>query len=340
MTTGIKLAALAGLALGAGIASGQETITFTNVNSNGPVGNAVNELRSFSFTNSFTLSGAITVTGNLRRDHTGTFSSEARIRVTSPGAVSNDLQPFTANLFTSSNTIVAANRTQTFATFNGLASQPGTWGLRFFESFDDGGTSANDAVWDTVSLAFGAPLPPVDGDRASTAIDLGNLDGRPMTMVTGTLPATTNQFWFKFTHSGMGFAQANSFFDIFTSLVPSGGFDTEIGVYDSLGNLIGTDDDDAVGLHSLLTFGTGSGQMLGDAGDPGAGIGNGRDGNGIGAAGTYFICVSGFNAIFNATNFNVVSGAATGNYKLNIIPAPGSLALLGVAGLIAGRRRR
>lgn len=114
-------------------------------------------------------------------------------------------------------------------------------------------------------------------------------------------------------------------------------FDTEIGLYSSTGALISNNDDAGAGLQSQIT------PTL--------------------ALGTYYIAVGGFNTIFNSAGWDVVGGAASGLfdlnvngfasiedqalasgtvkwYSFNVVPTPGSFALLGLAGLAAGRRRR
>ncbi len=113
-------------------------------------------------------------------------------------------------------------------------------------------------------------------------------------------------------------------------------FDTEVGLYDANGNKIAENDDAASTLQSQIT------PTL--------------------ALGTYYLAVGGFNTSFNA-GFNVVAGSASGLfdlnvngfasiedqalasgtvkwYSFNVVPTPGSFALLGLAGLAAGRRRR
>lgn len=111
-------------------------------------------------------------------------------------------------------------------------------------------------------------------------------------------------------------------------------FDTELGLYNEFGALIATNDDAGGGLQS---------QILSN-------LGNGK----------YYIAVGGFNSNF-AGAFGATGGAATGDYVLNIngdavagdalgaqqihwycftVPTPGSLALLGMGGLLAARRRR
>jgi uncharacterized protein (TIGR03382 family) len=89
--------------------------------------------------------------------------------------------------------------------------------------------------------------------------------------------------------------------------------DTVIGIFDSGGVLLDFDDNEGPGDFSFIEI-----QLT---------------------PGTYYIGITG------APDFAFTgSHTVTGGYKLivgfNIIPAPGALALLGVAGLVGRRRRR
>ena len=103
--------------------------------------------------------------------------------------------------------------------------------------------------------------------------------------------------------------------------------------------LFADDDDGAIGagFYSMLSFG--DADPLGDAADP---SNTAPGANGSLAAGTYTIVVGGFNTVFGATIGSITAGAASGAYSLDVtyVPAPGAVALMGLAGLVAGRRRR
>ena len=94
--------------------------------------------------------------------------------------------------------------------------------------------------------------------------------------------------------------------------------DTELGLYDSAGNLIDDDDDGGAGLYSSITATL--------------------------DIGTYYIAVGEFNTVFgdffSATGNGQFGDTEGGDYWINIIPEPGTALLLGlgVVGLI--RRRR
>lgn len=199
-------------------------------------------------------------------------------------------------------------------------------------------SGVNIVDWNDIRVTLKTAATPVAGDTQATAIDLGTLGYGGMIMATGQSDAgTVNGKWFKLNlAAAVGAGDLHTYLDLHTN---GSSFDTEFGIFDSLGNHIANDDDDGQSLRSLLTFGTGSGLMLGDLSDAGAGIANGRDGAML-AAGDYYIFLGGFDTAFAATNFGVTPGSSAGSYKLTIIPAPASAALMGLGGLFVARRRR
>lgn len=122
--------------------------------------------------------------------------------------------------------------------------------------------------------------------------------------------------------------------DVFDIDVFGSDFDTEIGLFDSLGNLLGNNDDSG-GLQSALL-----GNQL--------------------AEGTYYLAVGGFNTLFS-DGFAVGGGANAGNIagqvngtafqgainpdevfwvSFEVVPTPGAASLLALAGFAGLRRRR
>ena len=98
--------------------------------------------------------------------------------------------------------------------------------------------------------------------------------------------------------------------------------DTELGLYDSNGVLVDTDDDGGTSLLSLLTFAPGE----------------------LTAGETYYLAAGAFNTTyggaFNATSTSTNTGTLVINGVSLAVPEPTSLALLGLGGLAALRRRR
>lgn len=135
--------------------------------------------------------------------------------------------------------------------------------------------------------------------------------------LTGSLGAG-GVTWYSFTTTG----GPVSFDTEGSNLGPSN--DTELFLYSSSGALLGTDDDDGTGLLSILNSGDELPASL--------------------PAGTYYLAIGGFNTTASAAPFGVTSTSSnTGNYVINglsvVVPEPTSLALIGLTGLVARRRR-
>ncbi|GAB4386259.1 MAG: hypothetical protein Kow0022_14700 [Phycisphaerales bacterium] len=190
----------------------------------------------------------------------------------------------------------------------------------------------------TIALAVVAGLGAAAAAQPATYVDLGQITGD--TVINGffdagevawvrfEIPAISAPFYLDFATEG-------------STNPDSSTADTELGLYDSVGNFVATDDDDGVGLFSVLTFGAGSGLTLGDTFNLGGnGIAEGEDGNLAG--GVYWLAIGEFNTTYNASGWSVTGGNEAVNYVLSIyasVPAPASLALLGLGGLVARRRR-
>lgn len=289
-----KISALVAAAAFASMACAQESVTFTNVNSDLP-GTVLN----YTFSNSFNWFGSLSVSGTLREVNGNTFASEARIGITTQangGVVPNNLQVFTQGNFTGSVT-GSRNFTTSLGSGGFVNPQGQTWAFNFFESFNDPGI---DARWETVTLTFNAAVRPA-------CIDLGGIDGTIQLNTLGTTLAPNN--------------------------------DTEIALYSNSGIKLFENDDFGGGLLSAINAGE-----LPD--------------------GVYYVAVAGFNTVFgngwattstspHAGNavLNVTNGtdtltgsgnlAAAGvNWYCFTVPTPGALAIVGMGGLVAIRRRR
>ncbi|MFT3684342.1 MAG: DVUA0089 family protein [Phycisphaerales bacterium] len=132
--------------------------------------------------------------------------------------------------------------------------------------------------------------------------------------------------WFSFTVTGNTTFVA-SIFAIINNNAGGATPDSQLMVTDASGNILAFDDDENVGYMSSINTLT-----LG--------------------AGTYYIAVTGYNDTAGGTVLPdgfTGTGQTSGHtenwtYKLiiglNIVPTPGAAALLGLGGLVAGRRRR
>ncbi len=187
----------------------------------------------------------------------------------------------------------------------------------------------------TLAIALVAGISTVAVAQPSTIHDFGAVNGSAD--FTTSIGAAEVQ-WLSVVLGG-----GATYLDLTTSIGASN-IDTEIGLYDAGGNLVGTDDDDGIGLLSTLSFGTGSGLELGDPWNLGGdGFANGEDGP-LPGPGTYYIAIGAFNTTFGSTAFDVTStSSAVGDITVTVfsnVPAPASAALLGFGALAATRRRR
>ena len=130
--------------------------------------------------------------------------------------------------------------------------------------------------------------------------------------LNGTLAPGAHD-WYKFNYSGSGGFTIDTEGSVFT---PDN--DTELGLFNSAGALVASDDDGGSGLLSLITS---------PAGLP---------------AGEYYLAIGGFNTTF-ASGFIATGGSNGGSYiinGLNTVPEPASLATLSLATALVARRRR
>ena len=168
----------------------------------------------------------------------------------------------------------------------------------------------------------------------STVADFGLVVGSAS--ASATIPAfDVDVFWISFDLDG-----SETYLDI-TTAFGSGLTDTEVGLFDSSGNVLGSNDDHGLifGLQSLLSYGTGSGTMFDD------GVSVGNDGAMLGA-GTYYVAFGGFDTTFSSnfgassTYFDFDDAPMTLSIYANNVPTPGAVSLLVVSGIAASRRRR
>lgn len=156
---------------------------------------------------------------------------------------------------------------------------------------------------------------------------------------TATIPAFgVDVFWISFEVGG-----GETYLDISTTF-GSGSTDTEIGLFDAAGNVLGSDDDDGIGRASTLSYGTGSGLVLGDAGELTGGVALGGDGAML-SAGTYYVAFGGFNTTFTngfgaSSTFFDFDDAPMTLTVYSGVPTPASASLLALGGLACARRRR
>jgi len=289
-----------------------DTVTFTNIDSVNGLNDAANILGAWGNTGSGTVD-QIRVTGTLTQVISGNYASEARVRI-SAGAGNSfgnmDLQGSTTNGFTGS---LAVNRTINVTPFTLNAAAVN---FQWFESYNDG--AGADARWDTVTYDFiqsAGPTVITNGNVALGTLGLGTTSysgshvSGGLDFITFTVPAIVNP---------------GDSLQIMTAAGLTGASmsDTEIALYDAAGNQVGYNDD--IGYPNFFS------ELSYDDLVPLAG-------------GTYTLVTAGYNSAFPATLGGTFSpGTNAGSYELAItyVPTPGALALLGLGGLITGRRRR
>ena len=252
------------------------------------------------------------------------WSSEARVFFSSTAGTGSGTSPTVSGISHSSSAQQASNGANTGNNVTNLSfsSAFGTnynGGDPLFLDFRQTFSGAN-ANWANVRITLNTYVPPTP---PAGAIDLGNLSVGGMLMANTPYVSNTVQ-WYKvnvpIAIPGGDLFRANTFGN---TLIGGqfGAGDTEIALYNSAGTVIGNNDD---------AFGTLSSDI---------------QVNGL-AAGIYYIAASAYNLnpsngfVATATDAVPTGGVITGNIKLTITPAPGAVALLGLGGLVAGRRRR
>lgn len=311
------------------------SVTFANKASIDAQGDVDNARDSFVSVSGGAVS-SVRVTGSLTRNQAGTFVSEARVRF-APGA-GNSFTAFNvqASSVTSYTGTVAVGPTAVAVTPFTLAAG-GSVGVEWFESAQDGTANLPESTWNTVTYEFGSAAL-VNGN-----FNLGSAVGNGVTVTTAGSNVAGGLDFYTITIP-YGVSNLADYLNIKTSTPAGAGlYDSELAIFDSAGNKIAEDDDGvigtgAAGFYSMLSFG--GADPLAEAGTT-DNTNPGESGATL-AAGTYTIVVAGYNTAFGATINAITPGTAAGAYNLDItyVPAPASIAFLGLGALVGGRRRR
>jgi hypothetical protein len=137
--------------------------------------------------------------------------------------------------------------------------------------------------------------------------DLGTLTaGTPAVVNVPSVAANTVR-WYKFTLPTSVRYQDLRALDVW-SFNAGTAQDTEVTLWDSVGNRIASDDDDGNSVNSALSFGTGGGGF--PTGTTSITANNGRDGDLL-AAGDYYISVTYFNVVLGTTNWTITTPGTT-----------------------------
>jgi len=287
------LFAAAGAAMSASVAlaSPQESFTLNNILSDGPDNSGANGVATFNATGAYSV-GKLRLSGTLNSINTATYGGESRVKVTAPSGQTATFTPFPGTF-----TFGSLTATDVVINITTVASASGTWTVRCFESFDDGGPGNVDSEWSDLTITLDDEVPP-----PPSVTDLGTVvDGTPIN-AEGSI-GTGELKLYRITLAAPVTAAANRWMQLDTN---GTGFDTEIAIWnEATGALIAADDDDGDGLNSDMDFGA----------DSGAGA-DGRDG-GL-PAGSYIVGVAEFNAVFEAGFGGTFGGAIGGSFILNI----------------------
>lgn len=287
------LIAAAGAAMSASVAlaSPQESFTFNNVTSDGPDNNAANGVATFDATGAYAV-GKLRLSGTLNAVNTGTYGGESRVKVTAPSGQTATFTPFPGTL-----TFGSLTATDVVINITTVPAAAGTWTVRCFESFDDGGPGNVDAEWADLTVTLDDEVPP-----PPSVTDLGTVNNDTPINTDGFIGAGEVKLY-RINLATDVTGAANRWMSIDTN---GSGFDTEIAVWrESTGALISSDDDDGDAFNSFMAFGA----------DNSAGA-DGRDGN-LSAA-TYIIGVAEYNAVFEAGFGGTFGGVTGGGFLLNI----------------------
>jgi hypothetical protein len=310
-----------------------ETIMFSGVDSVNGLANVDNVIAT-----SPALSGGYTVIGlevSGELDNTngiaGTYASEARFELSGPGGTPVLLSGPLTGTQTYAPPLAIGPVNLSIPLASQFAVAPGdTIEFEFYESFNDG--PGPDQTWNTISIGLvaGTPDTVVNGMFNVGAIPFG---GTVLGPGQGMNPYHTNVVggldFFEFSVGAVGLTTTLSIETIDGETGDP--IDTELFLFDSLGNFIATDDDGGTGLYSLLSFG---GELAGLA------------------AGDYTVVVGGFNTGPDApaTIADLVPGVggnSSGDYQIIFsygaaVPEPSTLALsvLGLIALVGVARRR
>ena len=286
---------------------GGPSVTFSGVLSDGTGGTEVRNWNA-SATRTYSglrYSGYVTALRGLPGAPTQVVGGQTRqavIRVTPPGGGAPVVVRGVSDLASSS-------------LAGGFIALPGAGaGTYSFDFYEWDGSAANslgdqpggaDNVWTTVVFEL-ADVPPPTVTTAFGTVGR-NPDGTER-LYTNSFGPVTGTRWISFVTTAATTAAGTNYVDI-DSNGSSG--DTMIGLFNAGGGLLSFDDDDGVGVASLLTFGSTTPR-------PPQGLELPRDGfNGELPAGTYYLASAPYFATF-ATPFTVVPGGAALSYVINL----------------------
>ncbi|MDP1661124.1 MAG: hypothetical protein Q8L55_04335, partial [Phycisphaerales bacterium] len=215
-----------------------------------------------------------------------TYAFDTIINVTPPGGAAVAIRA-SQNYAEYTVEVVAVN-----ASLNGTFAPAGTWSFGCTDDFVDGDGVQPEATLDNLVVTLDdQPLTAPSATHLGTLVD-GTLVSQAVTVVPNGVT------WFTVTTAEASVA-AHRGLNINTFSSTSGG-DSEIGIYSSAGAGLFANDDAGGGLYSQLLIGDGGAGTL--------------------PAGTHYIAVSTYNAVFGLTEWNVTSPTGPGgDFQLDLL---------------------
>ncbi|MBX7131477.1 MAG: hypothetical protein K1X67_02250 [Fimbriimonadaceae bacterium] len=313
---GLMVAATTWALTGVASATDFDSVTFTNIQPVQTTNFGLGTLNTHVFTVGGYNLGKVKVTGTLEEINgtIGDFANENKIRVTYPDGRFKDvvLSP------TGGYGAPLAINTSFFLAYGAAAPfGGGTWEFRYINTIDDAPTGGVADAQCTVTFTLSDETPP----SPPASVNLGTLNNTGQTDPTPSLIQTTahgsgNIKWYRIVipEAVIG----TKYLDIDTEDTTAfGSNDTEIALYDDTGTLVANDDDDGSTGLSQLSFGPGATarDRLVTGSNTLSALRDGRDGEL--SAGVYYVCATGFNAIFSSAFGATTTSTATGNVTLN-----------------------
>lgn len=279
----------------------RQTVSFTAVDSNGPLNSVSNSVRTAVVTGGYPL-GRMTFSGSLTSLHVLTQLIDSRVEITAPNGARMTFQPFASG---------GTFATQSFNVplfMSGVVDPAGTWTFRFYELIDNGGTAQIDARWN-LSIAYSDDPP-----TAPSSTSFGTITAAGTTRTLSLSASTVT--WARFSIGCSSFVPLNTYLDLDSqgttltgTLSPN---DLQIAIYNSSGVLVASDDDSGPGFTPQLSFGVGTRAPIED-GDVFAGQ------HGPLSSGLYYLAMGAYPMTIQPASWGATANStATGSITLHI----------------------